>query len=103
MSKRVKAVVRIDDIDNLQAFDREHKGATWFYIVKGDRIAFAEDEVFLQSISKTVPVESGKTLVIGFTAEIAAVGLVDDKAFLQLLSMIAPKKFVEVSTFKLRY
>jgi len=96
MSKKVRAVIRIDDIEQLFAFDGRVHGVLWFQIPKGQNIRFIDKDVYFDHIALDVAIESKQVILIGYTPEITAVGLVGEEAVKRF-----PSKPIVVKEFKL--
>jgi len=98
LSKRVRAVVRADDIHAMLAFNHEkRREVMWFLIPKGQNIRIIEHEVYFDHVALDVAIETGKVILIGYTPDITMVGLINEKDATQF-----SKRPITVSEFKIK-
>ena len=104
--KKVSAVARIDSLDDLQQFDKANHNIIWYCIRDAYDVRPREGTVYFdtynEQFAKQVLPADRKVAVIGFSVEIAAVGLIPEADLPKLKDMLG-KPIIEVSTFNLKW
>jgi len=90
--KKVRAVVRADDLASLKQFSDCYK-PKWFYIPKGNNIRIVDRDVYFDHVAEDVNIETRKVIIIGYTSEIVMVGLLPTESLKQFPDAIKVKEF----------
>jgi len=105
MRKKVRVICRSDDYKAHVIFNNNFPNAQWFRIPKGDNIRIFASKVYFDSVPERIKeIQTGKTIVIGYTPEITIMGLIPDADFELLKEKLseALKEFVTITEMELK-